>query len=93
MPASNILNSTLGIPRARALILAQLRLLPLLFQLAKIQLSARPRVILTPPLNSSHMTLAEKAGLIKKWADNKQKHVRKKRDKNSHVYWYMQRKL
>ncbi|KAM4062404.1 hypothetical protein HRG_013600 [Hirsutella rhossiliensis] len=46
-----------------------------------------------PPLNSSHMTLAEKAGLIKKWADNKQKHVRKKRDKNSHVYWYMQRKL
>ncbi|KAM4067840.1 hypothetical protein HRG_012408 [Hirsutella rhossiliensis] len=46
-----------------------------------------------PPLNStgSHMTLAEKAGLIKKWADNKQKHVRKKRDKNSHVYWYMQR--
>ncbi|KAM4067275.1 hypothetical protein HRG_012218 [Hirsutella rhossiliensis] len=75
MPASNVLNSTLGIPRARALILAQLRLLPLLFQLAKIQLSARPRVILT------------------KWADNKQKHVRKKRDKNSHVYWYMQRKL
>ncbi|KAM4054391.1 hypothetical protein HRG_014881 [Hirsutella rhossiliensis] len=46
-----------------------------------------------PPLNStgSHMTLAEKARLIKKWADNKQKHVRKKRDKNSHVYWYMQR--
>ncbi|XP_044723710.1 uncharacterized protein HRG_01606 [Hirsutella rhossiliensis] len=42
-----------------------------------------------PPLNStgSHMTLAEKARLIKKWADNKQKHVRKKRDKNSHVYW------
>ncbi|KAM4054516.1 hypothetical protein HRG_014913 [Hirsutella rhossiliensis] len=39
-----------------------------------------------PPLNStgSHMTLAEKARLIKKWADNKQKHVRKKRDKNSH---------
>jgi hypothetical protein len=37
------------------------------------------------------MTLAEKAELIKKWADNKQKHVRKKRDKNSHVYWYMQR--
>ncbi|KAM4058390.1 hypothetical protein HRG_014684 [Hirsutella rhossiliensis] len=27
-----------------------------------------------PPLNSSHMTLAEKAGLIEKWADNKQKH-------------------
>ncbi|KJZ69051.1 hypothetical protein HIM_11562 [Hirsutella minnesotensis 3608] len=44
-----------------------------------------------PPLNSSHMTLAKKAELIKKWADNKQKHVRKKRDKNSHVYWYMQR--
>ncbi|KAM4055445.1 hypothetical protein HRG_014987 [Hirsutella rhossiliensis] len=44
-----------------------------------------------PPLDNSHMTLAEKAGLIKKWADNKQKHVRKKRDKNSHVYWYMQR--
>jgi hypothetical protein len=37
------------------------------------------------------MTLAEKAELIKKWAENKQKHVRKKRDKNSHVYWYMQR--
>lgn len=44
-----------------------------------------------PPFISSHMTLEEKAGLIKKWADNKQKHVRKKRDKNSHVYWYMQR--
>jgi hypothetical protein len=44
-----------------------------------------------PPLSSSHMTLEEKAELIKKWADNKQKHVRKKRDKNSHVYWYMQR--
>jgi hypothetical protein len=44
-----------------------------------------------PPLNSSHMTLAEKAELIKKWAENKQKHVRKKRDKSSHVYWYMQR--
>ncbi|KAM4060591.1 hypothetical protein HRG_014284 [Hirsutella rhossiliensis] len=73
MPASNVLNST-SESRARA-VLAQLRLLPLLFQLAKIQLSARPRVILT------------------KWADNKQKHVRKKRDKNSHVYWYMQRKL
>jgi hypothetical protein len=27
------------------------------------------------------MTLAEKAELIKKWAENKQKHVRKKRDK------------
>jgi hypothetical protein len=44
-----------------------------------------------PPLNSSHITPAEKTELIKKWADNKQKHVRKKRDKNSHVYWYMQR--
>ncbi|OAQ58956.1 hypothetical protein VFPPC_11895 [Pochonia chlamydosporia 170] len=44
-----------------------------------------------PPLSTSHMTLEEKAELIKKWADNKQKHVRKKRDKNSHVYWYMQR--
>jgi hypothetical protein len=39
-----------------------------------------------PPFTSSHMTLEEKAGLIKKWADNKQKHVRKKRDKNSHVF-------
>ncbi|KAM4054771.1 hypothetical protein HRG_005593 [Hirsutella rhossiliensis] len=86
MPALNALNSTLRIPRARALILAQLRLLRPLLRLAKIRLSARPRAILTPPLNStgSHMTLAEKARLIKKWADNKQKHVRKKRDKNSH---------
>ncbi|KAM4067072.1 hypothetical protein HRG_012196 [Hirsutella rhossiliensis] len=73
MPASNVLNST-SESRARADSSAT-RLLPLLFQLAKIQLSARPRVILT------------------KWADNKQKHVRKKRDKNSHVYWYVQRKL
>ncbi|KAM4063535.1 hypothetical protein HRG_014012 [Hirsutella rhossiliensis] len=98
MPALNALNST-SESRARALILAQLRLLRPLLRLAKIRLSARPghpdcesdddmpdADTSEPPLNStgSHMTLAEKARLIKKWADNKQKHVRKKRDKNSH---------
>ncbi|KAM4058309.1 hypothetical protein HRG_006680 [Hirsutella rhossiliensis] len=105
MPALNALNST-SESRARALILAQLRLL-------RPPPTGKDTIVCAPPghpdcesdddmpdadtseppLNStgSHMTLAEKARLIKKWADNKQKHVRKKRDKNSHVYWYMQR--
>ncbi|KAM4055035.1 hypothetical protein HRG_005845 [Hirsutella rhossiliensis] len=104
MPALNALNST-SESRARALILAQLRLL-------RPPPTGKDTIVCAPPghpdcesdddmpdadtseppLNStgSHMTLAEKARLIKKWADNKQKHVRKKRDKNSHVYWYMQ---
>ncbi|KAM4067999.1 hypothetical protein HRG_009699 [Hirsutella rhossiliensis] len=98
MPALNALNST-SESRARALILAQLRLL-------RPPPTGKDTIVCAPPghpdcesdddmpdadtseppLNStgSHMTLAEKARLIKKWADNKQKHVRKKRDKNSH---------
>jgi len=37
------------------------------------------------------MTEAEKIEVIKKWAINKEKHTRKKRDKASHVYYYMKR--
>ncbi|XP_044716505.1 uncharacterized protein HRG_10037 [Hirsutella rhossiliensis] len=91
MPALNALNSTRRVPRARPDPSTTRLLRPP--PTGKDTIVCAPRAILTPPLNStgSHMTLAEKARLIKKWADNKQKHVRKKRDKNSHVYWYMQR--
>ena len=47
----------------------------------------------TPPpdLSITTMTEAEKMEAIKKWLTNKEKHTKKKRDKSSHVYWYMAR--
>ncbi|KAM4060894.1 hypothetical protein HRG_014366 [Hirsutella rhossiliensis] len=78
MPALNALNST-SESRARALILAQLRLLRPSSDWQRYDYDDMPDADTSePPLNStgSHMTLAEKARLIKKWADNKQKHPR-----------------
>jgi hypothetical protein len=61
----------------------------------------------TPDYNSDHemadspaptfantiLTEAEKIEAIKKWAANKAKHTKKKRDKNSHVYYYIKREV
>ena len=44
-----------------------------------------------PSLTDTPMTDIEKAIAIAKWRKDKQAHIRKKRTKNSHVYWYMQR--
>ena len=44
-----------------------------------------------PTFANTQMTEAEKIEAIKKWAINKEKHTRKKRDKASHVYYYMKR--
>ena len=44
-----------------------------------------------PTFANTQMTEAEKIEAIKKWAINKEKHTRKKRDKASHVYYYIKR--
>ena len=44
-----------------------------------------------PTFAKTILTEAEKIEAIKAWAAHKTKHTRKKRDKNSHVYYYMKR--
>jgi hypothetical protein len=48
-----------------------------------------------PPLTDTiiPMTLEEKASALTKWKKNKKAHLAKKRTKNSHVYWYMNRQV
>ena len=46
---------------------------------------------LKPTFANTTLTEAEKIETIKKWAAHKIKHTRKKKDKNSHVYFYMKR--
>jgi hypothetical protein len=44
-----------------------------------------------PTFANTTLTVTEKMEAIKKWAAHKAKHTRKKKDKNSHVYYYMKR--
>jgi len=44
-----------------------------------------------PTFSNIVLSAEEKAEAIKKWATHKERHERKKRDKSSHVYWYMKR--
>jgi hypothetical protein len=44
-----------------------------------------------PTFANTTLTVTEKMEAIKKWAAHKAKHIRKKKDKNSHVYYYMKR--
>jgi hypothetical protein len=44
-----------------------------------------------PTFTNITMTEEQKMEAIKKWIQNRQKHEKKKREKSSHVYWYMKR--
>jgi hypothetical protein len=46
-----------------------------------------------PDLSTTTLTEAEKMEAIKKWLAHKTKHTKKKRDKSSYVYWYMERRV
>ena len=43
----------------------------------------------TPTFANTTMTEAQKLQAILKWTDDFKKHIRKKKDKSSHVYYYM----
>ena len=43
----------------------------------------------TPTFANTTMTKAQKLQAILKWTDDFKKHIRKKKDKSSHVYYYM----
>ena len=46
-----------------------------------------------PTFASTELTEAQKMEVIKKWAAHKSKHTRKKKEKNSHVYYYIKREI
>ena len=47
----------------------------------------------TPTFNNTRLTDKEKLQAIHKWRIYREKHERKPRDKTSHVYFYMQKRL
>src|SRR6266536_3330154 len=46
-----------------------------------------------PTFTNIIMTEVEKMEAIKKWVLNRERHERKKKEKTSHVYWYMKREV
>jgi hypothetical protein len=46
-----------------------------------------------PTFTNTVLTEAEKMEAIKQWAAHRAKHTRKKKEKNSHIYYYMKREI